>query len=132
MVELEFLCDYCGRPVADGEGCLLVFFADLSAYRSADADWKQIHGDGPSTPAQILDRPVSVPWHVHHDACNPRREDGYDIDVRKVRTWRALLLETSRLMSKNWLALTDWPRVIGAAADGSSGRIVELARGDAA
>lgn len=132
-VELDFVCDVCGRMVADHEGCLVVRFADIGSYRRAEREWKTVHGDGPHTVGQLLRMPEVVPWHIHHDACNPdTRADGYDIDVSRVRTWRSLLFETSRLMAKNWLALTDWPQVIGAAAEGSSGRIRALAAGDAA
>lgn len=132
-VELDFVCDVCGRMVDDHEGCLVVFFADITSYRRAEREWKGVHGEGPHTIGQILGLPSHVPWHIHHDSCNPDRDaDGYDIDVSKVRTWRALVAETSRLMAKNWLALTDWPQVIGAAAEGRSGRIKELPRGDAA
>jgi hypothetical protein len=119
--------------VADHEGCLVVFFADIHSYRRAEREWKQVHGTGPHRASEVLRLPELVPWHIHHDDCNPEHgADGYDIDVSLVRTWRALLFETSRLMAKNWLALTDWPQVIGAAAEGRSGRIKELAAGDAA
>jgi hypothetical protein len=132
-VELDFVCDVCGRLVADHEGCLVVSFADIHDYRRADREWKQVHGAGPHTVSEVLRLPEAVPWRIHHDACNPGQGgDGYDIDVSRVRTWRALLFETSRLMAKNWLALTDWPQVIGAAAEGRSGRIKALAEGDAA
>lgn len=132
-VELDFVCDVCGRMVADNEGCLVVFFADITSYRAAAREWETVHGDGPHWLGEVLRMPEQVPWHIHHDSCNPDAEaDGYDIDVSKVRTWRSLLFETSRLMAKNWLALTDWPQVIGAAAEGNSGRIKALPRGDAA
>lgn len=132
-VELDFVCDVCGRMVADHQGCLVVFFADITSYRAAEREWKQVHGTGPHRMSDVLRMPEHVPWHIHHDTCNPDRDaDGYDIDVSRVRTWRALLFETSRLMAKNWLALTDWPQVIGAAAEGRSGRIKGLAAGDAA
>lgn len=132
-IELDFLCDFCGRPVPDHEGCLVVFFTDIHDYRRADAEWQRLHGEGPHTIGEVLNRPSSVPWRIHHDACNRDSDaDGYDIDVSRVRTWRSLLLWTSRLMAKNWLALTDWPQVIGAAADGRSGRIREHSNGEAA
>ena len=133
-VELEFLCDVCGGPIDDGDGCLEIRFGEIQAYREAKSEWERVNGTGTVHKiGDLLTLPEVVPWHLFHDRCNPDAEaGGYDVDVRLVRTWRGLLFETSRLMAKNWLALTDWPQVIGAAAEGRSGRIKELAAGDAA
>lgn len=132
-VELEFLCDHCGRPIDNGAGRLQIRFGEINAYREAVAAWERVNGAGNMrTLGELLTLPEVVPWRLHHDRCNPAPDaDGYDVDVAKVRTWRALLAETARLLAKNWLALTDWPQVIGAAAEGRSGRIKELTRGDA-
>lgn len=133
IVQLDFVCDVCGGLVDDGAGCLRVFFADIASYRAAAREWETVHGDGPHAIGAMVRMPEQIPWHIHHDACTPDGSgDGYDVDVSNVRTWRELLLWTSRLMAKNWLALTDWPQVIGAATEGRSGRIKELPRGDAA
>lgn len=133
-VELEFLCDVCGGRIEDGAGCLEIRFGEIQAYREAKAEWERVHGTGTvHRIGELLTFPEAVPWRLYHDRCNPDPDaGGYDVDVSHVRTWRELLLWTSRLMAKNWLALTDWPQVIGAAAEGRSGRIKELAAGDAA
>jgi hypothetical protein len=131
--ELDFVCDVCGHFVDDGQGCLRVWFADIASYRAAEREWRQMHGDGPHPLGDVVRMPEVVPWHIHHFACTAEADaDGYDIDVAQVRTWRDLVWWTSHLMAKNWLALTDWPQVIGAAAEGRSGRIKALPRGDAA
>lgn len=134
MIELDYLCDVCGGRVPDSGGCLQVFFEDIRSFRAADDEWRKVHSSGPHTLAQLISGPVSVPWQIFHDRCHPRPgSDGYDIDVREVRTWRDLLKATARLMEKNWLELTDWRYVIGAAADGSGRRIVAVdVRGEVA
>lgn len=133
IVELDFVCDLCDRLVDDQQGCLRVLFTDIGSYRAAEREWRTVHGDGPHSMRDVVRMPEQVPWHIHHYSCTPDESgDGYEIDVSRVRTWRALVAETSRLMTKSWLSLTDWPQVIGAAAEGGSGRIRELPRGDAA
>lgn len=133
-IELEFRCDVCGGPIDDGDGCLEIRFGEIHAYQEAKAEWERVHGTGTVHKiGDLLTFPEVVPWRLYHDRCNPAPDaGGYDVDVRLVRTWRALLFETSRLMAKHWLALTDWPQVIGAAAEGRSGRIKAPAEGDAA
>lgn len=131
-VELDYICDLCGRPIEDGEGALCISFTALQDARAAVAEDDRLRTpEGAFDLVAFLMLPGMVPWHLFHDRC-ASSANAYDIDVSKVRTWRALLLETSRLMTKNWAPLTDWPNVIGAAAQGESTRIVELTRGDVA
>lgn len=133
MIELDFICDVCGGRVDDGAGCILVRYADISTWRNLDAEWRAaFSGDKGKTPAAIIARPGTVPWRIQHDACCSD-DDGYDINVAEVRTWRALVAWTSRLMGKSWLPLTDWRHLLGAAAEGCDRRIVPAeVRGDAA
>lgn len=133
-VELEFICDFCGRPVDDKAGCIIVRYEDLSEWRHQDREWNTKYtGLQRGTLAAIWERPQRVQWRIQHDACADVRVLGYDINVDQVRTWQALLCWTSKLMGKTWLPLTDWHVFVGGAADGCSGRIVPAAvRGDAA
>lgn len=133
MIELDYICDQCDRLVDDGEGCIIVRFVDIHDWRARDAEWREAFpGFAGMTAKAILASPDPVPWRIHHDACNPRPDlDGYDFDVKHVRTYRALLDKTSYLMSKQWLPLTDWHHVIGGAADHGQ-RIVPHQQGDAA
>lgn len=131
VVELDYLCDMCGRLVDDGEGCVMVRHSDIATWRELDALWKQAFPGGKATSTRaILARPDPVPWRIFHDGCNPRPDlDGYDINVDRIRTHQTLLERTAELMSKSWLPVTDWHAVIGGVS-GESHRVVP--HGDAA
>lgn len=133
-VELEFICDLCGRPVENGCGSLYVSFGELHAHRHAMADWKSANEPGAALNiVAMLHLPGPAPWRIHHDTCRPAEVgDGYHIDIERVRTWRDLVRWTAHLMEKNWLPDTDWRVLLGNAADARDRRIVELAKGDAA
>jgi hypothetical protein len=132
-IELDFICDTCGRPVENGDGALYVRLAAIREFPKAHAEWKATRPkDGLVDLPSLLMMPSPIPWHIHHNACAPADEDVYDICVEQVRTWRQLVSWTAHLMSKNWLASTTWGALIGEAAEGRSGRIAEHARDDAA
>lgn len=132
-VELDFICDTCGRPVEDGEGALYVLHGEIVERRSAMADWESMRPpNGLTDLPTLLMMPAPAPWRIQHDACGAVAVDGYDIGVEKVRTWRALLGWTAQLMGKTWLPSTNWASVIGDAAEGRTARIAGHARDDAA
>lgn len=132
-VELDYLCDVCGRPIEDGKGSLYVRDVDLRVRRTDDQEWRRVHGDGPVTITELFSHPRGALWLIHHDRCRPDESDGYHIAVEQVRTWRDLLRWTAHLMDKTWLPDTNWGAVIGAAAEGRDCRISPVAQhGDAA
>ena len=133
-VELEFICDVCGRPVEDGCGSLYVRFSDLQEKRRAKAEWQDAREPGQAFDiGTLLQMPGPAPWSIHHVSCQPADDaDGYHISVETVRTWRDLVRWTAHLMEKNWLPDTNWQSVLGNAANGWDRRIEQLARGDAA
>lgn len=132
-VELDYICDVCGRPVDDGCGVICISFAAVREYRAAKADREQDR-----VPARVVEAPTllggldPVPWLIHHGGCASVNAEVYDIPVECVRSWRALLSWTARLLGKGWLPVTNWASVIGDAAEGRSERIAEHVRGDAA
>lgn len=134
MIELEYICGTCGTRIADGDGVIRVQFGALSDYRQALTAFQEERG--PSRPASIADflaRPRLVPWQILHLVCRPQGEDGYEIDIEQVRTWRKLLEWTAHLMEKNWLGSTNWATLIGSAARGDHDGIKSVhAHGDAA
>lgn len=132
-VELDYICDTCLRPVADGEGCLYLSFGDLADHRRAKREWEASRDEsGRLDILGLLGLPSFAAWRIHHDVCRPAGVDGYDITVEEIRTWRGLVKWTAHLMEKNWLVETDWRVLLGNAANGRDRRIVELAHGDAA
>jgi hypothetical protein len=131
-IELDFICDTCGRPIEDGEGALYVRHADIVRARTDHAEWEKKHASGSIDIVSLLTLGAPAPWRIQHDACGAAEEDGYDVSVERVRTWRALLGWTAHLMEKTWLPVTNWASVIGDAAEGRSARIAAHARDDAA
>ncbi|MCW2898787.1 MAG: hypothetical protein JWO67_1052 [Streptosporangiaceae bacterium] len=132
-VELDYVCDVCGRLVADNEGSLYVRDVDLQARRVDAGEWQCIHGGGPVSLAELFSHPAVAVWMIGHDRCRPPESEGYHIAVEQVRTWRDLLRWTAHLMPKTWLPDTNWGSVIGAAAEGRDRRIVAVdVRGEVA
>jgi hypothetical protein len=134
VVELEYVCDGCMRPVADGDGALYLNFGELAESRRAKEQWDTSRDpSGRLDIVSLLLLPGLASWHIHHDACRPEGADGYDIAVERVRTWRDLVRWTAHLMEKNWLPHTNWRSLLGNAADARDRRIREAkVRGDAA
>jgi hypothetical protein len=132
-IELDFICDTCGRPVEDRQGALYVRFEAIRDYQSQKAEWQGNRPEhGALDVATLMTMPSRIPWHIHHNECAPTTVDVYDICVEQVRTWRALLGWTAHLMEKTWLPSTTWAALIGDAAEGRSRRIAQHARNDAA
>jgi hypothetical protein len=134
IIELEYMCDACGRSVGDADGWIGMFFADLRERRRLVQEWQLAHPGSAHYIGELLSYPGQVPWRIFHDRCNPRSEESaYDIDVREVRTWRGLLRWTAQLIDKRWLSETNWGSVVRQAADPDGPRIVAASvRGDAA
>jgi hypothetical protein len=133
VVELDFVCDVCGRQVEDGDGSLYVRDVDLQVARADQSEWQRVHGGGPVSIGQLMSFPPDALWLIHHDRCRPAESDGYDIAVEQVRTWRDLVRWTAHLMEKSWLPSTNWAALIGGAAEGRNHRIADVTRhGDAA
>lgn len=135
IVELEFICDSCSRPVANGDGSVFIWFVDLHDRRRQLAEWERIHGGDSSAVdlADLLTHPDDVQWRIRHYDCEPDDSDGYHIDVEHVRTWRGLVEWTSHLMEKNWLQETTWGALLGSAARGTDRHIRAVSlHGDAA
>lgn len=131
-IELDFICDVCGRPVDDGQGALYVSYADIHKARSDRAEWEKTRGAGAIDIVSMLTMGAPAPWQIQHDRCGAASVDAYDISVEHVRTWRALLKWTAHLMAKTWLPSTNWASVMESAAEGRDRRIVEHVRNDAA
>ncbi|ALL85856.1 hypothetical protein AD017_32435 (plasmid) [Pseudonocardia sp. EC080619-01] len=76
---------------------------------------------GVYTGADLVDRPRTVRWQVHCDACNPHTgiacEGCYWFAVERCTTWVQLVEWTARLLEKSWvLEATNWTTFIRNAA----------------
>lgn len=133
IVEVEYVCGVCGRPVEDGQGSLYVRWSDLAEQRQIEEERKQRQGPGrPLDVAAMFRWPGWAMWHIQHDACRPDESDGYDISVEQVRTLHGLLEWTEHLMDKRWLPQTNWPAILQGAVSTGDLRTRESSRGDAA
>lgn len=131
MIELEYVCDSCGTPIADYDGSIRMSFNMLNAARRAGREAT----DGRATPGtvgELLSLPEVLPWRILHTVCRPQGDDAYEIDVERARTPAALAWWTEHLRAKNWLPLTDWDELAGSAEVSDGQRIVvKQARGGA-
>lgn len=131
MIELEFFCDSCGTPIADGDGCLRMSFNELNAARRAG--WEATDGSTlVGTVGELLSLPPILPWRILHLVCRAQDDDAYEIDIEQVRTPAGIDRWTTHLRSKNWLPLTDWDELVGSVSGAGSQRIaVKHPRGGA-
>lgn len=86
---IEWTCNACGFPIADGAGSINIPFAHLSAHR----------------PGRDL------VWRARHDRCLAT-PDVYGIDVESLRTHWDVLRWTHHLMSKNWFVDSTWAGIL--------------------
>lgn len=132
MIELEFICDTCGTPIADGDGSIRMSFNAINQTMRAIRD-SQSGSDGVGTVGSLLALPPILPWRILHSVCRPQGDDAYEIDVERARTLDGLDWWTEHLRAKNWLQLTDWDELVGGVAARDGRRIlVKQARGGAA
>lgn len=117
--QLLIVCDACRQPIGDGDGYLHVDHARIVDHRTS----RPGVATALSVPA-LLALPDVARWQAHHHACYPNSESvDYDVPVDQVRTWPLLASATARLMSKTWLASTDWGVLLEDAASGRGRRV---------
>ena len=63
------------------------------------------HGFGAG---ELMALPESVPWLPLHQACDPRPDVWYWIDVERIGTLRQVIHWASHLSDKGWITATDW------------------------
>ncbi len=115
-------CDVCGNPIDDNDGYLCASVRDAVRALEAEQEWKQRHGIV-VTIEELFELPDHVPWVALHRGCDPRPEDeGYWVDVSRLRSSWDLVRWTAHLSEKNWLRATDWHEVISHAADRAGAR----------
>jgi hypothetical protein len=115
-------CSICGIPIDDNDGYLWVSVRDAVRALEAEQEWKTRHGSV-VTIEELFELPDPVPWVALHRGCDPRPEDeGYAIDVSRLRSSWDIVRWTCHLSGKNWLRATDWHEVVGHAADRNGAR----------
>lgn len=113
-----WICDRCSDRFFgnEGEGYLMVTWADVQAVRTATEEWQERHAGAVLLSADDL---VSLPrpahWRVVHARCaDTEPEIGYQIDLIRITCPAEALAWSAHLLGKDWLELTDWAEVIRA------------------
>jgi hypothetical protein len=127
MSDLTAICDGCHSEVLGDTGWLGVRYADIQRYYRDLAEWHEAHPGEVHTVHELMAQPDEITWRVYHDQCDPWPEqDGYQIDVERIRSWQDLARWTSDLMAKNWLADSDWDGLLRELADSKGTRLVAV------
>ena len=93
---VTWTCTACQFPIADGEGVVAVPLE------------------------QISDMPMFGPeWTSRHTLCAGDLNDYYGIDVEELRTHEGVLRWTAHLLSKVWLANSNWDEIIRSTIKGA-------------
>ena len=110
---IEWICDKCERPIADGEGIVCCDEAAASDRHRRVTDFDEAHGPDMSI-AELLARPQDTPWQALHNSCLPEDEVGpYGFGVQRIRTPWEMLAWTEHLLAIHWIYEdTDWLSVV--------------------
>ena len=118
---LIWTCRTCKKPIANRTGHVCVDWgAAIRASRAADdrkwAHRKQVEETGNPvrhvTEEDML-RWRIVPWEAFHESCDPNPDrDDYWFPVDACRSLAEFIDWSAHLSEKNWLAHTDWQKVM--------------------
>jgi hypothetical protein len=122
------VCDGCGKPADNGY--LYVTYAAIHEYEVQKSEWDAAHPPGQALSLTgLFDHPEPARWWLMHRRCDPQPDaDSYWIDLERINTWERLVHWTAHLMEKNWLASTDWQRLLQGAEYGNTRLSAQLAR----
>lgn len=106
--DLAFICEICNKPINiyKDEGQIYILRQELFSVQKKQRE---------------LSKRVSIPaseigelthWHKSHYLCSGEIDSFYEIEIYRIRTLQKLLIWTSHMMWKRWLANTDWPILI--------------------
>lgn len=115
---IEWSCQYCAKPIPDGEGYIYVDKALIRKNAARKTQWKTEHPGPLISYADLSTLPSRAPWIVCHEKCDPDIDgDSYWFDVERARTTESLFSWTLHLMDKTWISETDWSRFVHAKTD---------------
>ncbi|MFE7229878.1 hypothetical protein ACFVAF_04220 [Streptomyces sp. NPDC057596] len=133
MLDLQLICDACGKPIKGAEGYLWIDNDQINAVLKAASAWERKHTitDGPLAGGQmysgadLFDYPEDIKWQAHHHACDSNQDaNAYSIQANRIDTWAELLDWTAHLMEKDWLTHTDWDELLRGIHGGATRLIV--------
>lgn len=126
---VSVVCDGCGKPIEPGDGYLEVDSGaafELHRKRRA-ATHPPANGRSlvPVDVGALMAAGPDIPWQGWHRACDPHPDSGtYWFAVERIATIADVLEWTAHLSEKQWLASTDWTRLLRGIANGSDGRLI--------
>ena len=82
------MCHECKGPVDDGTGYFHISQVAVNKNSQDLKAWDLAHPGPAYDWEEFNDRPGPVPWHVHHEDCDPLDEFDYAIPIQDVRTTR--------------------------------------------
>lgn len=100
---LEWECERCGFPIADGVGAVRIDLVEVREAESLESDWRNAVDPSLRYPAV---------WLARHVACDDIDGPFYAIDVERIRTHAQLIWWTAHLMDKPWLTVTNWRGIL--------------------
>ncbi len=104
---IEWRCDRCDEPVADGEGAIFVWDQDVNARKVAYEEWVKTQPRG--WRVNISSCPSLAAWQTLHHDCDFYGRSSYWFDVARARTLEQVLDWTLHLAAKGWvIEHTDW------------------------
>lgn len=115
LLEFEWPCDACARPIEDGDGYLHINLLSIAMAEAAEQNWQRAWAAQDSSSFDLagpFGAPTLALWQAHHEACDTAIEaDDYWIDVHRIRTPVQALRWTLHFAGKGWLDVTDWTQV---------------------
>lgn len=92
---LIWACSKCRKPIADGDGHIIVSLTDIYAHQDPYGSFGEAE------------------WTALHSRCDPYPEwTDYRIPIERIRTQAHALHWTAHLLEKKWIRDTNWASVV--------------------
>jgi hypothetical protein len=100
--QLEYVCEKCKKPIANGKGFVWLDMTDVRDYKRDLMEWIE--------KGRVGRPPLKPRWMAHHTGCRRVHEPIRSVRIESVRAERGLTRVTAALMEAmgDDLALTDW------------------------
>jgi hypothetical protein len=111
---IQWVCEVCGDPIANGEGYLSIDYADIERVEEFERRRRPREPRVVTLGEFVEGFPGLAHWRVVHEACDARPDWNLDycIYVERMRTQGGALSWAAHLLGKNWIQSTDWDDVL--------------------
>lgn len=117
---VDWRCDECGELIANGDG--FIYVLGVREAEKSDAEWKAFrqarkvaNGGFDVISGDMWQHvPERAKWKVCHRKCDPipDQEPDYWFDVATADSPRKMVDWAAHMLSKHWLKVTDWDRLL--------------------